>query len=1195
MKIKRLIYVMLVMLISFSSVAFYPNKQARAQNGNLSQISTGISYRWEATTGNVNGMAAGWGTLHAFTVDGQRALCIDPTIEASLGPGYQASPLPNNTLQTRIARLAIANNYANMSNEEISIFNAYVWKILHPNLAYASLDVANFQQRIQHWEAINTNYWLKPTYALGDGSIKANETRSFNVNNQATNHAWKVVSASPNVSASIQSQNTLHVQNNNTTDDTITITLEKDIGNYKGGATMFTKTGAQTLASYKLSQSDTMQITLKNIRYGALEITKVDERGTPVAGVSFDLATDMQMQHKLGTYTTGEQGSVRIENLLPQTLYLQEVAVVAPLVVDPKVVPIYIQPNKTYTYTMSNKRAKGTINLHKQDATNGFTPQGDASLYPATYEVFAHEDVIDPVSKQVLLPKDTSIGQQSTSKENLTLSWQGLELGAYRIEEIKAPTGYAKDKDKIIKLTYENQTTDVVTRNVTSYEQVYQGQLAIIKVWGPSSGLQLNEQGAIFTIQLASEVERVGKENATIYDTLCTNEKGYAKSKPLPYGTYIITNTKTGNLNLHKAPDMTFTVKEENQELQTYVVRNNQFEAYAKLIKVDADTNQKVTYSAASFKVKDADGKYVSQRVGNNVYDTFTTTEDGHIASKVTGEAFTPLKLRAGTYTVEEIKTPEGMLVLDYTPTLIISSDSEHLESDEDGNSVISLVIKNKQPTATIQLQKTWEMPLASHTYSAGFELQVLDDILSPIDGSMLYKKGDIIVNKDSEDGYFYTDENHLLQITNLPISVVGKTRYALLEKVTSTGYLLHEEPLIYTFSQTDDKTAIYTENKKLENTYIRTNLVIEKIDAYTNEIITDLDGFEFSLSYTWHDKEYHQVSSIEPSTGKITFTDLPYGATVHVTESKSNDLYLLSDEVYTFVLDEAFVDLGSTHTVAYANVPKPKLSTIAFNKNEEKVIDPTIDQVLIDTLMYENIDINQTYVLVTKLINKESTSCIQSITSEDIRFETHDGIYEVEHHVPANTFNDADEIVFYEYLYRKDDYLERTEPEPYVAHEDINSEDQSIAFHSTEHTIYVEKRDTHSKEPIKGDKNKEVIFEANFYKDDTCVQTKEIASESETGVATLSFVGSGSYDRIEIKEIKAPMGYQISDEIITVQMDDFDDEHVYTIHYFNSLIESMTLPATNDTSQIHFFITLICTSFGGVCILRYRKHRETS
>ncbi|OCN06259.1 hypothetical protein A4S06_00660 [Erysipelotrichaceae bacterium MTC7] len=1200
MKLKKKIYGLLVILFGFSSLAFYPNNQARAQTGHLSELSTGIAYAWEASSGNVNGMTASWGTLHAYTIDGQRALCIDPAAQTIPGPGYQAASLPSSDVQTRISRLAIANQYASMSNEEVAVFNAYVWKILHPNLAYSKLNYANFANKVSQWEATANAFWQRPSYQLGDGTIKVNEQKTFQVNNNAKQYKWKVLSTSNQVQASIGEQNTLSVKSNNITDDNITITLEKDIGNYKGGATIFTKSGSQTLASYRLQQSDTMQITLKNIRYGALEISKVDERQSPVPNVSFLVAYDLQMQNVIGTFTTGENGKVLIKDLLPQTVYVQEVAVVAPLIIDDTIVPMHIEPNKTLSYKMNNKRVTGSISLLKQDAVTGSTSQGDALLYPATYEGFANEDIIDPISKQVLLPKDASIGQQTTSQDQLQLQWSGLELGNYRIEEIQPPLGYSKEKPLLVSLSYENQHTATVNRQVTSNEKVYEGELAIYKVWGNLSGLQLKEEKAEFVIQLASEVANVGKAQAKVYDRLVTNSDGYAKSKPLPFGTYLVTNTKTGNLNLHKAPDMTFVVKDENQALQTYIVRNNQFEAYAKLVKKDADSKQIVTFSEATFKIKDAQGNYIKQQVGQNIYDTFTTTKDGHIQSAITGEAYTYLKLPYGTYTIEEIKVPKGMLALDYTPTLEISSDSEYLESDAQGNSVITLEIFNKQPKAAIKLEKTWEAPTETSTYIAGFELRNAGkDILSPVDGSIIYKSGEVIKNPATEDGYFYTDQSQQLQIDQLPISVNGTTTYGLQEKVTTTGYELAQEELLFHFKQEDQTQQVYQKQRTLENKVLRTDLMVEKIDAYTNERIKDLDGFTFAINYRWQEKDYHEEQDIDPKTGTLTFTDIPYGAVGEIYESKCPESYLLSTERYTFTIDETFDQLGAVHQISYLNVPTPTLHTFAHGDKEAKTIDPTVDNLVVDEIMYTNIDTNDTYVLETKIINRESEECVKKLVQNDLIFEDHDGLLEVEHLIEANTFTDQESIVFYEYLYRQDDYInaQNSEEDPiaYVKHEDLYDPKQTITFEAFEHILHVEKRDLHSNEPIKGDKTKEVIFEARFFKDDMLVFQDQFASTSATGVATLTFKGGGTYDAIEIKEVDAPKGYQLSDEIIKIQMDDFDEDHVYTIHYFNALLESAMLPATGDSNLTSVFILLLCSSIGGGLVLLRRKYREKS
>ena len=44
-----------------------------------------------------------------------------------------------------------------------------------------------------------------------------------------------------------------------------------------------------------------------------------------------------------------------------------------------------------------------------------------------------------------------------------------------------------------------------------------------------------------------------------------------------------------------------------------------------KMVKVATQTGELITLNNASFKIKDSNGNYLTQKVGNKTYDTFTT------------------------------------------------------------------------------------------------------------------------------------------------------------------------------------------------------------------------------------------------------------------------------------------------------------------------------------------------------------------------------------------------------------------------------------------------------------------------------------------------------------------------------------------------------------------------------------------
>ena len=68
-----------------------------------------------------------------------------------------------------------------------------------------------------------------------------------------------------------------------------------------------------------------------------MNLAKKDEDGAYVPNTSFKLSYNSDMSDPIGTYTTGADGTVLVEKLLPKKVYVQEVAVPEPLIIDSEI------------------------------------------------------------------------------------------------------------------------------------------------------------------------------------------------------------------------------------------------------------------------------------------------------------------------------------------------------------------------------------------------------------------------------------------------------------------------------------------------------------------------------------------------------------------------------------------------------------------------------------------------------------------------------------------------------------------------------------------------------------------------------------------------------------------------------------------------------------------------------------------
>ena len=95
----------------------------------------------------------------------------------------------------------------------------------------------------------------------------------------------------------------------------------------------------------------------------ALTLAGVMTVGTAVPGTKFKISKNNDMSSPVGTYTTGSDGSVTVDDLPPATYYVQETEVPSHLVLDGTIRSVVVEANKTATHTVHNNWIKGKIQL----------------------------------------------------------------------------------------------------------------------------------------------------------------------------------------------------------------------------------------------------------------------------------------------------------------------------------------------------------------------------------------------------------------------------------------------------------------------------------------------------------------------------------------------------------------------------------------------------------------------------------------------------------------------------------------------------------------------------------------------------------------------------------------------------------------------------------------------------------------
>lgn len=584
-----------------------------------------------------------------------------------------------------------------------------------------------------------------------------------------------------------------------------------------------------------------LDLNINWLDFGSIEINKTNTNKDLIDGAEFNLKSTSYDGYNENV--TVKNGKIIVEDLLVGTYQLKELNAPDGYLLNTDTFTITVEKDKTTVQTVMDQEPTGKIELQKEidtSRTNGLL--GDANAKDVTFKLYAKEKIMNKAGTVKFYDKDEVVSISKTD-ESGKIIWDNLPLGKYYIQESKSNNSLVINDEKInVSIDYEGQTVSKVSRDAKGTNRVNKQKIQVFKSGEKDgiSGLVKGLQGAEFTFRLKSEVDHVGWDNATVFAVITTDSNGKANTPYLPYGKYIVRETKTPK-DYITAPDFMVSITDDYTEykdveqVKRININNRPFTSQLKIIKVDKETGKTVTLNGASFKIKDAQGNYVTQKVSGKKYDTFTTNSKNVVTIKDTeeGTVTLPLQLDAGTYTIEEIKTPKGFLDLD-NPIQFTITNTRDYDKDEDEDPILTIKVKNAQPKAEIKINKTIidldtdkDLVDRSDLSKIQFVLKAKDDIYSSIDGSLLFKKDQnislkeskatLLAGKEIKDGLFALSNDGHLKITNLPMSYTDSAYY-LQEVKTIDGCVLDSKKYDVTFKQTDTKTQLYSKTFNIEN-----------------------------------------------------------------------------------------------------------------------------------------------------------------------------------------------------------------------------------------------------------------------------------------------------------------------------------------------------------------------------------------
>ena len=417
------------------------------------------------------------------------------------------------------------------------------------------------------------------------------------------------------------------------------------------------------------------------------------------------------------------------------------------------------------------------------------------------------------------------------------------------------------------------------------------------------------EEGAEFQVYLASAGSY---ENAkeTERDLLITDSYGFARSKDLPYGLYVVHQT-AGAEGQKFVPDFSVFISEHGKTYY-YILNNPTFTSLIRFEKKDAESGKIIPLAGTAVKICNADtGEWVVQHLNYPSpidIDTFVTD--------ATGTLMLPEPLGFGNYELVEQQSPWGY-VFDGEPVPFVVDGTQD---------VITVEKYNIAQKGTITVSKEGEV--FSHVVEAGglyqpqyevqgqpgavYDVTALEDIVTP-DGTVHLKAGELAATLTTgDDGTATSDPLYL-------------GRYQILERTAPDGMVIDPEPKEVTLSYAGQEVEITSASVGFVNER-------QKVEISLRKLLEQDETFSIGMNEEWKNITFGLFAAEEltaadgtsiPADGLIETigidengnaifkTDVPCGASLYVKEIGTDEHYILSDEKYPVVFEYAGQDVA--------------------------------------------------------------------------------------------------------------------------------------------------------------------------------------------------------------------------------------------------------------------------------------------
>ena len=642
------------------------------------------------------------------------------------------------------------------------------------------------------------------------------------------------------------------------------------------------------------------------------------------------------------SYFTDENGYL----ILPESLKcgnyrIEEVSAPDGYTQNTQYVEIKVDKNTAYqmdsvsgdaiiTVTYENHPVKGKLVLHKSGETlksfkKDFVYE-ETSLEGAEFEIYAAEDIFTPDhqvdeqgNRHVIYAKDTLVKTVTTDKNGEAVI-KDLPLGKYRVKETKTPAGFVLNPDsQEVSFIYKDQNTPEIEEKLEFSNERQKVELSVEKQDAETGKALKGATFGLYNKEAISSGDKVIVKADTLLQEITSNEKGKAAfTLDLPLGRYYVKELQAPAGYVSSDEILEFDATYQGQDVKTIKLKSVKKNQPTTVEVTKADITTGTELDGASMSVLDKDG---------NVIDSWTSVKDSPHVIK---------RLQVGkTYILREELAPYGYLrATDVEFTISDTAEVQKVKMEDEVPVARLLVNKKGEFLDSVSLLDNAK-GMIEHLFNyvtgnltdVTFNVYAAEAIRAADGVSADYYAADELV------GSITTDGNGIAQMDNLPLG-----RYYIVEKETSHGYVLDNEPRYVDLTYRDQDTPLVTYSADWQNARQRVQVEVLKKEKDSDKVLSGAifglyaaDDIVSSKGKVLLAKDTLIELKTTDEDGKIQFVaDLPVDSRYYIKELAAPDGYVTDQEPQEFTFEYQ----GSGTSVAeYAFTFEDEQTTVELSK----------------------------------------------------------------------------------------------------------------------------------------------------------------------------------------------------------------------------------------------------------------------